>query len=126
MADVKLSDVTKPTQFDSEGKPIWGAPQDLTAKKKAKESKREQERMERFRRDADKPVNFSRNIRLPNGAAGGYDYINIEALYRGFRNRMLTDEEFLEPIMDRLMAELHVPTNYRPGASVPLHRKPKK
>ena len=110
---------------DSDGLPIFGAPQDLTAKKKSTESKRERERQERFRRDADKPVPFHANIRLPTGKMGGYDYINIEALYRGFRDRMLTDEEFLEPIMDRLMAELHVPTNYRPGASVPLHRRRK-
>ena len=110
---------------DSDGLPIFGAPQDLTAKKKAKESKREQQRQERFRRDASKPVNFTRNIRLPNGTAGGYDYINIEALYRGFRDRMLTDEEFLEPIIDRLMAELFVPANYSPGQTVPLHRRRK-
>ena len=110
---------------DADGLPIFGAPQDLTAKKKAKESKREQERMERFRRDADKDVPYRANIRLPTGRAGGYDYINIEALYRGFRDRLITDEQFLEPIIDRLMAELFVPANYSPGQTVPLHRRRK-
>ena len=111
--------------LDSKGLPVFGAPQDLTARKKAKETKREQERQERFRRDADKPVPWHANIRLPTGKMGGYDYINIEALYRGFKERLITDEEFLEAIYDRLMAELFVPANYSPGQSVPLHRKPK-
>ena len=110
---------------DLDGKPIFGAPQDLTSKRKAKETKREQERLERFRRDADKPVPFHANIRLPTGKMGGYDYINIEAMYRGFRDRMINDPEVLERVLDRLMAELFVPTNYSPGQSVPLHRKPK-
>ena len=113
------------SKYDAEGLPVFGAPQDLTAKKKAKESYRERERMERFRRDADKPVNYTRNIRLPNGTAGGYDYINIEALYRGFRDRLATDDALIEKVLDRLMAELFVPTNYSPGQVVPLHRKPK-
>ena len=113
------------SKYDAEGLPVFGAPQDLIAKKKSTESKREQERQERFRRDADKPVPFQANIRLPTGRAGGYDYINIEALYRGFRDRMATDDALLEKVLDRLMAELFVPTNYSPGQVVPLHRKPK-
>ena len=110
---------------DIEGKPIFGAPQDLSSKRKAQQTKRELERMEKFRKDADKPVPYHSNIRLPTGRQGGYDYINIEALYRGFRDRLATDEELLNKVLDRLMAELFVPANYTPGAKVPLHRRPK-
>ena len=108
--------------------PVWGAPAPVETPK-AKQSKRELERQEKFRRDADKPVPWHQNLRTANGAAGRYDYLNFEALYRGFRQRLCEDPEFegqiLELILDRLMAELFVPTNHSPGQQAPLQRRSK-
>lgn len=112
---------------DAQGMPIWGAPAADSAK--AGISKKTQERADGFRRDADKPVVWSQNIRTANGAQGRYGYLNFEALYRGFRQRLLEDQAFegqvLELIMDRIMTELFVPISHTPrkGVMLKIRRK---
>lgn len=98
--------------------------------KQAKESKRDLDRQEKFRQQANKPVPWHQNMRLGNGRVAGYDYLNLEALYKGFRQRLCEDpafeQEILELVMDRIMAELYVPLNHRPQAGLKLSicRKP--
>lgn len=114
--------------------PIFGAPAPASTSppvKQVKQTKNEIERTERFRRDANKPVQWHQNIRTANGGAGRFDYINIEALYNGFRQRLLDDPAFerhlTERVIDRIMAELFVPLSHTPrkGVRLSICRKPK-
>lgn len=111
---------------DPQGLPIWGASVPAeTTKKKA--TQREQRAEEIYERNSQREVPWRENIRTARSTMAGYQWINFEGVYRGFRQRLLNDPEFegqiLEMILDRLMAELFVPAEYSPGQQVPLHRR---
>jgi len=96
---------------DPQGTPIWGAPPAPVGadSPKAGKTQRERDREERFLRDATKAVPWQKNFRIAGGNHH-YDYICAEALYRGFRKRLLSDPDFegriLDMVLDRLMAEM--------------------
>lgn len=114
----------------SNAAPVWGAPTPPPASKKTKQTLRELQRQEVFKRNAERPVPWTETIRTASSTAGGYGHINFEGVYKGFRQRLLEDEAFeheiLEMILERLMSELYVPLNHRPQAGLKLKicRKP--
>jgi len=120
-----------PRSHDDEGKPISGAPPLANKSSEKRQSKRDRDRQERFRLNADKPVNWTQNLRTANGPNGGHGFILMESLYRGFAKRLAEDEIFqntvIERAMDRIMAELFVPVDIAPniGAKLSIVRKDK-
>lgn len=70
---------------DKDGLPIFGAP---VKEEKVKKMTRIEER---FRQQANKPVNFADNIRTARFKH--HDFVSIEALYRAFKTRLLNEME---------------------------------
>lgn len=87
--------------------PIFGAPAPkptTTDTRKAQQSRREQERHEKFKRDALKEVPWQKRFRVGN--AHQPDWILFEAVYRGFRQRLLEDPGFMDVVLDRVTETL--------------------
>lgn len=70
-------------QFDAEGLPIAGAPPAKVKKETALEAK--------FKRQANKPVNWSDNLRTARYKY--HDFVSMEALYQAFKTRLLNELE---------------------------------
>lgn len=111
---------TRPDSYP-DAPPVWGAPATDLDPDPTPAPKQQ-------RRKHDKPVPWDTDIRTTNNTIN-YGYYSFEALYRGFRRRLIKDPKFesqiLGMIMDRLMAELYVPMNRTPrkGLVLELRRR---
>lgn len=116
-----------PRSHDDEGLPISGAPPLANESSVKRKSKRERDRLERFKRDADKPIDWTCSLRTANH--GHHGFVLVNALYASFAKRLAEDEIFqntvIERAMDRIMAELFVPVDIAPniGAKLSIVRK---